>query len=435
MPAAARKIALTDKSLKALKPAPAGKRATVWDGIQPNLAVRVTDKGRRSFVVVRRRSGEAQPTWTVLGHYPTLGLGDARKAAREALAELAEGKDPRRAKEEKRRVAEEAAKAQQASAFSVVAEEFIKRHVAGLRAARMTEGIVRRELIPAWADRPIAEISRRDVVSLIEAIIDRGGESPGRGTRRKSGGPYAARHTLSVARGLFNWAIENARTDTSPCDRVKAAKIHGAPKARDRVLNDDELRKVWKAAEATPYPYGPLVRMLMLTGQRRDEIAGATWSEVDLDEAMLTIGAERMKADAGNAVPLTPAAVEILRPLPRFVAGDYVFSGQTGAKPFSGFSKAKKRLDAKIGAVAPYSLHDIRRSVRTRLSELGVTPFIGELILAHAQQGVAKVYDLHRYDAEKRAALEKWEAKLLSIVAPEPEPEDNVVEMPARARA
>src|SRR5271165_3524938 len=110
MPAAARKIALTDRSLKAMKPAPTGKRLTVWDGIQPNLAVRVTDKGRRSFVVVRRRSGEASPTWATLGEYPTLGLADARKAAREALAALSEGKAPREVKAEKRRAAEQEAR-------------------------------------------------------------------------------------------------------------------------------------------------------------------------------------------------------------------------------------------------------------------------------------------------------------------------------------
>jgi integrase len=174
-----------------------------------------------------------------------------------------------------------------------------------------------------------------------------------------------------------------------------------------------------------------------LTGQRRDELAGAAWGEIDLDKGLLTISAGRMKAKAGHSVPLTPAAVEMLRGLPRFARGDYVFSGMAGDRPFSGFSKAKARLDRATGKIAPYTLHDLRRTVRTRLSELGVAPFVAELVLAHKQQGVAKVYDLHRYDAEKRAALEKWEAKLLAILAPEPEPAgtDNVVALPARARA
>jgi integrase len=128
------------------------------------------------------------------------------------------------------------------------------------------------------------------------------------------------------------------------------------------------------------------------------------------------MGPGRMKSKAGHVVPLSTSAVEILRSLPRFASGDFVFAGQTGAKPFSGFSKAKRRLDHACNGTAPYSLHDLRRTVRTRLAELGVSPFIGELILAHAQKGVHAVYDLHRYDPEKREALLKWEGRLLAIV-------------------
>jgi integrase len=187
------------------------------------------------------------------------------------------------------------------------------------------------------------------------------------------------------------------------------------------VLSDEELRAVWNAAAQTPYPYGPLVQMLILTGQRRDEIAAAQWSEVDLDQGLLTIGPERMKAKAGHAVPLVPSAVELLSALPRWAAGDYVFSGQTGARPFSGFSKAKARLDRATGDIGPYTLHDLRRTVRTRLAELGVTPFIGEMVIGHTQKGVHAVYDLHRYDPEKREALLRWETRLFAIVA-DPEP-------------
>jgi integrase len=141
-----------------------------------------------------------------------------------------------------------------------------------------------------------------------------------------------------------------------------------------------------------------------------------------------------MKANAGHAVPLTPAAVAILQGLPRFAAGDFVFSGQTGAKPFSGFSKAKKRLDQASG-IAPHSLHDIRRTVRTKLSELGITPLIGELVISHTQRGVHAVYDLWRYTDEKRDALERWERRMLAIVTPSEPAAPNVVAMPGRVRA
>jgi integrase len=132
-------------------------------------------------------------------------------------------------------------------------------------------------------------------------------------------------------------------------------------------------------------------------------------------------------------VPLTPAVVEILEGLPRFAGNDFVFAGLKPAKPFNGFSKAKRRLDKLIGDIAPYTLHDLRRTVRTRLSELGVTPFIGELVIGHTQKGVHAVYDRYRYEAEKRDALERWERWLLDIVAG-PEPDDDVA-LPKKARA
>jgi integrase len=281
----------------------------------------------------------------------------------------------------------------------------------------MVTGIIRRELIPTWGERPITEITRRDVIARIEEIVDRGGERPAAGTRRRAGGPYAARHALSAARKLFKWAVGRDLLAASPCDRIKAAELHGAPARRDRVLGEEELRQVWAAAESTPYPYGPLIRLLILTGQRRDEIAGARWGDIDLNGALLTIGPERMKAGQAHAVPLTRSAVEILKGLPRFALGDFVFSGQTGAKPFSGFSKAKTRLDRLTGGIAPYTLHDLRRTIRTRLAELGISPFIGELVIGHTQKGVHAVYDLYRYTEEKREALERWEERLLAILA------------------
>jgi integrase len=345
-------------------------------------------------------------------------LAEARAKAREALGALMEGLHPASLAEAKRRAGEEAERQFKASTFAAVAEDFIRRHAMTKRSGRMVAGIIRRELIPAWGERPIAEITRRDVIARIEAIIDRGRERPAAGTRRRAGGPYAARHALSATRKIFNWSVGRDLLAASPCDRIKAAELHGAPAQRNRVLGDEELRQVWTAAKLTPYPYGPLIRLLILTGQRRDEIAGARWGDIDLDGALLTIGPERMKAGKAHAVPLTRSAVEILQGLPRFEIGDFVFSGQTGAKPFSGFSKAKMRLDRLTGGIAPYTLHDLRRTVRTRLAELGISPFIGELVIGHTQKGVHAVYDLHRYTGEKRDALERWERRLLAVVKP-----------------
>jgi integrase len=432
MPAAARKIALTDRSLQALRPALDG-RTVVWDALLPGLAVRVGRKGKRAFYAVKRRAGQAQVSWVMLGHYPVMTLAEAREKAREALAALIDGEDPASLAEAKRRAREEAERQRRAGTFAAVAEDFIRRHAMTRRSGKETAGLIRRELVPAWGERPIGEITRRDVIALVEAIMDRGGDKPAPGTRRKSGGPYAARHALSALRKLCNWAVGRDLIAASPCDRVKAAELHGSPAKRDRVLSDVEIRRVWRAACATGYPYGPLIKTLMLTGQRRDEIAAARWSEVDLDRAVLELPAGRVKVDDRHVVPLTPAVLDILEALPRFAAGDYLFSGQAGDRPFSGFSKAKRRLNDLIGDIESFTLHDLRRTARTKLSELGVTPFVAELVIGHRQQGVSAIYDLYRYHNEKRAALLKWEAKLLSIVAPGPEPAGNVVAMPRRA--
>jgi integrase len=142
-----------------------------------------------------------------------------------------------------------------------------------------------------------------------------------------------------------------------------------------------------------------------------------------------------MKGKVAHTVPLTPAAAEILEGLPRFLAGPYVFTTTGGARPISGFSKMKARLDGLVGEIKPWTLHDIRRSVRTGLSSLGVLPVIAELTIGHKQQGIAAVYDRHRYDEEKRDALMRWEAKLRAITAPEPEPDENVVKLRAGARS
>jgi integrase len=464
-----RKVALTDRSLLAMKPAPAGKRLTIWDARMPGLAVRITDKGKRSFYAVRRRAGVDTPSWVSLGAYPVVTLAEARAKAREALGALMEGKDPAVVAEEKRR--EEARR--RADLFEVVADEFVARLESGnvrkvrggggvRRDATEIAAIIRREFLrqiradggwkdgegALWRGRPIAEIARRDVREAIEAIVARGGSGSADG-RRRGGGPYAARHAFAAVRRLFGWAVSRDLIEKSPCEGLEAVELHGAPAARDRVLTDNELCLVWRVADTAGYPFGALVKMLLLTGQRRDEIANATWSEIDGTLLTLTIPAERMKGNFVQTVPLVPAAIAILETLPRFAGGKYLFSTTTGKRPISGFSKMKARLDAAVlkfareGApepaqvtIAPWTLHDLRRTVRTGLSSVGVLPIIAELTIGHKQTGISAIYDRHRYDVEKRAALTAWETKLMSIVGepkPRPAAPDDVVPLKVRA--
>jgi integrase len=436
MPAAARKVALTDKSLQALKSAPQGKRVIVWDAIMPNMAVRVGTKGRLAFYAVRRRKGDPQPTWTKLGEYPIMKLGEAREAARAAVAALMAGDDPAEIAEARRRAEAEAKRAETASTFRAVAERFSEwyRTTPGKggslrRTWKAVANVIERDLATGagWGERPIGSIVRRDIIAAIDAI-------------RAARGPNAARHAFSAARLIFRWSRHRGIIGDNPCAGVEASDLHGAPAARDRVLTNDELRIVWGTAEAAGYPYGPLLHLLALTGARLREVAEARWSEVDEAAATLTIPTSRAKMKIPHVIPLTPAARRILAELPRFAGGDYVFTTTGGRRPISGFSKLRVRFDrliAKAGhEIAPrWTPHDLRRTCRTALSSLGVRPDVAELVIGHQQTGLAKIYDQHRYDAEKRDALEKWERRLLAIVDPKPAAPGKVVALPARASA
>jgi integrase len=422
------KVNLTDRFLKAAKPAPVGMRLIHWDAAQPALGLRVTDRGKKSFVVVRRVAGSNKLHYSTLGSYPELSLAEARRGAPEVLRTLAAGKTPIQARAEAAAERRRAEEERRTNAFSAVAEEYIKRRVSQRKSAKDREEVekrIRRELIGRWGDRPIAEITQRDMTKIRDEIIDLGGErEPGR--RRKVGGEFAARHALADAKALFNWAIESGILERSPADRVRNPKV----KPRKRVLKDEELCAIWIAAAEASYPYGPIVRMLILTGQRLNEIARARWSEIDLDDpnegaaAVLTITPDRMKEEDGHTVPLTPCAVELLRSISRQEGCDFVFSNFeiTGKnRPFSGFSKAKSRLDAAgsalLGEPIPHwTQHDIRRTVRTRLGRERVPMEIAEMVIAHKKEGIEGIYNLHAYDEEKREALVLWERRLLSIV-------------------
>jgi integrase len=283
-----------------------------------------------------------------------------------------------------------------------------------LRRAHEVERDIRREFLPLWAKRPITDISRHDVLAVIDAAI-------------KRDSPWQAHHLHSYASRLFNWAIERGTygIDASPCERMRPSKIIGVKEPRTRVLDDDELRALWRAARGLDYPLGPFVQMLVLTGQRRSEVADARWREIDLDKRVWTIPHGRMKAGAAHVVPLTDDAIAVLERLPRFAKGDHVFSLTFGTSAINGFSKSKQRIDARMTdelkrPPLAWVLHDIRRTMRTHLSALPVPGLVRELVIGHTKPGLHKVYDQHAYLDEKRHALELWAKRLRDIVEPAP---------------
>jgi integrase len=412
-----------------------GKRVRIWDAHRNGLGVRITSTGAKSFFVVRRRKGEknGQPITVVLGSYPDMSLADARELADEKLAHLKKGSDPREVEATKRKANaehEKAEEARQASVFSMMAETFIKRYVSSKRTAGPIAQLVRREFVARWGDRPVTEISRSDVIAMVEEIAE---ESPS-----------AAHQALIYSRLLFDWAIERGTygITSSPCHPIKVARlIPSLPGRRDRVLDDGEVRLVWEAAwphGATAediFPVGQFVRLLVILGCRRGELSDMTWDEVDLQKATWTLRGDRTKNGDPRLIPLPRFAVEIIAAMPRFT-GPFVFSTTYGKRPISGFAKIKQALDRRIAKlndgkpIANWRLHDLRRSMRTNLSALAILPLVAEMMIGHRQGGIAAVYDLHRYEAEQRAGFESWCTRLISIV----EPDDgavNVVRLPA----
>jgi len=430
---------LTVRGINAQKAAEPGKRAVIWDTEVANFGIRVTDAGKISFIVMRRVDGKllrrVVAEHRVGAEYTEGLLTRAREDARAALRDMGQGVDPKqkRAIANRKEAAEHAER--HANSFSVVAEEFIKRHVSKLRSAEPMAAEIRRELIAVWGERPIVDISRRDVVKLLEKVVD-------------EDRIYIAHHLVAYLSKLFNWALARDiyGLTASPITRGLAKEVIGPKKPRQRVLTDAELSEIWAATGSTPYPFGAFTRMLLVTGQRLREVANARWNEFNLEKGLWTIPAGRMKGDAAHEIPLSSLALEILRSLPRTRSDGrdhaaYVFSTTQGKAPISGFSKSKVQLDRKLvemraaahpkeaGATAGWVYHDCRRTMRTHLSGLPVPDLVSELVIAHAKPGLHKVYDQHTYHDEKRRALDLWAAKLLSIV--EPDRGGNVVQLAA----
>jgi integrase len=412
-----KKCRVTDVTIRGLKAAPAGKRVEVWDELVSGFGVRVTDTGKKSFVLYTRFNGE--PSRRKIGDVGKISLAEARRKAKEWLELAGQGRDPK-AEAQAARLAEEGR-----ATFGAAMEKYIARHVRKTRKAKAVEREIRKELMPRFGRVALVDVTRRDIAKMVGEIRDRGAL-------------FQAHHILGHARTFYNWAIaqEEFGVEISPCDRLKPNKLIGPKHHRTRVLADDELRAIWKATGTLGYPLGSLYRLLLLTGARLSEASGARWSEFDLPSRLWTVPPERFKSNATHLVPLAPDAVELLEGLPRWTEGDFVFSTRYGRIPINGFSKAKSGLDALVAEELgrdpePYVTHDLRRTVRTRLSQLRVPTEIAELVIGHGRKGLAAVYDRHEALDERREALELWGTRLRSIVEPPP---PNVVAI-ERARA
>ena len=356
-------------------------------------------------------------------------LAAARVAYKAAVSLRAQGVDPiaRRAEEDARRRAKADAEARatqeaQLNNFSSVAEQFIALHVRPKlkpKPASYAERMVRNEMVKAWGKRPISGIGSREVVDLVQGIAARA--------------PIQANRVMQTARKLFGWAQKRGVVESNP---VEGLDKPGKEQSRDRVLSDAELAAVWAAAGGLGYPYGTLVQMLVLTGQRLGEVARMRWTDIDGEGHWLI---PATKNDQPHGVTLPPLAREVLAPVRRF-SGPYIFTSTGGETPLNGFSKSKARLDKLVAQTTPadtfaerWVLHDLRRTAASGMARLGVAPHVVEALLNHKSgqiRGVARVYNRFNYAPEVAHALTVWASHVEALVSGTPV-ERNVV--PLRA--
>jgi len=379
------RLHLTDRFCDRAKPQAGQPQSDYFDETVKGLALRVSPTFK-SWTLHYRWGGK-QVRWT-LGGYPATSLGAARRKALEAKAHLEDGKDPRLAAG--------------VDTFQGIAEEYFRREGAALRSLRPRQSLLTRLVYPTFGPRPIADIKRTDIIRLLDRIED-------------EQGPAAANTTLAVVGRIMNWHASRSDEFRSPIVRGMAR----SSTARDRVLTDEELRQVWKQAEANGV-FGALIRFILLTAARRSEASAMAWSE--LDGADWTLPAARNKTKVDLVRPLSKAALAVLPPR----AGDFVFTSN-GGSPITSFSDLKQQFDTAL-PLAPWRLHDLRRTARSLMSRAGVLTDHAERCLGHVIGGVRGVYDRHEYHAEKARAYEALASQIDRIVRPRA----NVVGMKGR---
>ena len=388
---------LTQLAVDRAKARPGG-RVELPDGPGgvPGLALRISERGVKSFTLRYRVNG-AQSRIT-LGQHPVTTLTAARTAARAALEMASRGEDPAAAKAEAKQERD------RNSLTAVVAAYVEKRMKPRARRWADVEAMLRRDVIRAWGARPIASITRRDVRDLIEGIAGRGS-------------PVVANRVLRHLRGLFKWAVRNDYVVANPA--LDIDRPHDE-KPRQRALTEAEIKAVWQAFDQMVYPFGVLGKLLLMTGARRGEWAGASWSEIDAARQVWNLPGSRTKTGAPQMLPLAPAVIAILETVPRIDGIDLIFPStrSSSANPISGFSKALATAH-RLSGTSDWTWHDLRRTCRTGFARLGITAAVGERILNHSdgtRSPIAAIYDVHSYQSEMRQALERWAAELDRIV-------------------
>jgi integrase len=368
------------------------KDVVYWDFGCPGFGVKVTPKGRKVFVVLYRTAGAGSRLRKyTIGPYGQVTLNQARVTAQKVFAAKLDGRDLAAEKKNSRR-------RMVADRIDDLLEAFIAQHVSQNRSAPEISRMLRREVGSAWGARSIHEITKRDVIDVVSAIEQRGA-------------PVAANKALKSIKTFFRWCVGRAVLDRSPADGVP---LPAKQVTRDRVLSDAELARIIVAARQIGEPYGNIVEVLALTGQRRDEAARCTWNEIDVKKRTWKLSSDRTKNAKSHEIHLSEQVIAVLNRTRE--RGKFVFS-RSGDRSFQDFSAAKREID-QLSGVTGWRLHDLRRTCVSGMARLGIAPHVADKILNHQAgtiSGVAAVYQRHDFLAEREQALKLWGAHVARI--------------------
>jgi integrase len=372
-----RRKTLSDVGVSNLKPRPT--RYAAPDPEMRGHYVRVTPSGARSFVAVAR-SPTGKQVWATIGSTDKFAIEEAREKARAAIKRIQNGFPPFEAPR------------RSPDLFEAVADKWLKRHVhaKGLRSEKEVTRLLKVHVFPAWKSRAFLSIRRSDIAELLDHIED-------------EHGARQADYVLAIIRGICNW-FATRHDDYVPPIARGMRRTDPKNRKRRRILDDNELWQVWNAAYQSG-PFGALLQLALLTAQRRDKLVSIRWDDISTEGEWGIRSSEREKGTAG-ALILPELALGILRAQPRLANNPYIFASR-GTGHFNSFSKSKEIFDAKVRDVAPWVIHDLRRTARSLMSRAGVRPDIAERVLGHAIAGVEGVYDRHSYKVEKREALKR----------------------------
>jgi len=379
--------------LQNVKP-PASGQVDYFDEGERGLGLRIGKSGKKTWFVMYRAKGDQKKRRLTLDHYPAMTLSEAREKARSIKVEVDKGNDPAGEKQIEKG----------APTFKELAAEYMERHARQKKKPKSIhedQRIIDKDLVSRFGNRKAHEIKRRDIILLLDDIVDRG-----------SG--IMANRTLALVRKIFNWGIERDIVANNPCVQVKAPAKENR---RDRIYSVEEIKALWEAFEDVPGSTSPLYKLLLVTAQRPQELMTMSWEDIDLDSSWWTIPGEYTKNKLPHRVPLTDMALKILQKVQQGCKdAKWVFPSRIHrCGHIANIQKASEKIKEESG-VEDFTAYPLRHTTASFITGMGIPRLVVGKILNHVEPGVTAVYDRHSYDQEKRQALEKWSRKLEQIL-------------------